>query len=185
MSQDSTVDVVQTALWPQGDERDPLGVWAFRSIVIGLGVEGSVKVTAIVPSDRKSAYIYTAYAATTVPVTQAVLAGSQAKIRLLTNWPDASSPAGVTGFAKARMVNIVVNGNSSSPFGGADAPMIDALDRFLLLFDPRPLVDDLEIMELELMQNILNDVYAFEGYGYYWDRSVMNAPGGPRHPGSS
>ncbi|KKL17299.1 hypothetical protein LCGC14_2486920, partial [marine sediment metagenome] len=58
-------------------------------------------------------------------------------------------------------------------------------DRFILIFDPRQGAGVLNMIELEMGVNVNTDTYAFEAYGYYWDRSVLNAPGGPRHPGSA
>ncbi|MGR3295936.1 MAG: hypothetical protein ACUZ8A_06880, partial [Candidatus Bathyanammoxibius sp.] len=64
---------------------------------------------------------------------------------------------------------------------------INSIDRFLLLYDPRQpaSLGNTNILELQLAVNTDLATYSFEAYGYYWDRSVMQTPGGPRHPGSS
>jgi len=62
--------------------------------------------------------------------------------------------------------------------------MVQPQDRFILLFDPRPVAGAFDIVELEISVGVLDRNYAFECWGYYWDRQVLNTPGGPRHPGS-
>ena len=71
------------------------------------------------------------------------------------------------------------------PTFGAIRNPIGPADRFLLLFDPRQQGGDVDIVEIEFGENRDLATYSFEGYGYFWDRSVLDAPGGPRHPGSS
>jgi len=183
----TTVEVKETALWPQGDERDPLGIWGARILVTGDGdgSPSSIKVQVNIPAPRRGAYVYTCYSAIITATTQAIVAGSTAKCRLNTLWPDIDALAGVVAYSRIKVVQLAVSGQFTSPFNGPDQPMVDPQDRFLLLYDPRPINAAVTMVELENSVNVLNDVYAFECYGYYWDRSVMNAPGGPRHPGSS
>ncbi len=181
----ATVDVEQTGLWPQGDIRDPLGIWGFRASVTGDASGGGVKVTAQVPAARNSSYIYTCYAAFSVPTTQATIAGSSSKMRLLTNWPNIDPTAGIQGYGHVREATVAMNSGLSTPSGGPSTDLVGPNARFILLFDPRSSGGILSLVEVEIAQNVLNDVYAFEGYGYFWDRSVLDAPGGLRHPGAA
>lgn len=185
MSITAVIAVVQTALWPQGDERDPLGVWGFRASVTGDASGGGVKLIAFIPAARKSSYVYTCYGAFTVPTLQATAAGSSSKCRLLTNWPNVDPQEGVQAYGHLRETQVNMNSGLTIPQGGPSTDLVGPNQRFILLFDPRPSGDDLDIVELEIAQNVLADIYTFEGYGYFWDRSVLNAPGGLRHPGAS
>jgi len=177
------IDLIASALWPQGDVRDPLGIWGARGSITGDASAGSIKVTIQVPAGLAAAYIYTAYQATITLTTGT--SGNPAKIRLLTNWPDVDTTQGVQGFGSVKVISMATSADFTAPTSGPLAPLVSPLDRFLLLFDPRPSAGVLELMELEIGENVLNDVYAFEAYGYFWDRSVLQAPGGLRHPGSS
>jgi len=176
--------VFQTGIFPQGDARDPLGVWVVRHGITGDGGGGGIKVQFQVPGERRAAYIYTCYS---LNVSQSLgpPSAAVAKARLLTRWPDASIEAGVAGYATL----VVANQNSSSaltaPAGGTETPLLFPNDRFVLLWDPRSNILPMDIVELEINVNVNTNQYTFEGYGYYWDRAVMNTPGGPRHPGSS
>ena len=180
----SLVDIIETAVWQQGDARDSLGNWAFRLIVAGDATGGSIKVTAQVPADKTGAYIYTAYGLT-IAQTVGSPASPAGKSRLLTNWPDADADAGVQAYATARFTSFLNSSNFTAPFGGPDVPLLFPTDRFILLYDPRPLAAALNLIELEVSTNGVGISFAFEGWGYFWDRGVLNAPGGPRHPGSN
>jgi len=181
----SFITVEQTALWPQGDIRDPLGTWGFRASVAGDASGEGVKVTAQVPEGQKASYVYTCYAAFCVPISQVVTAGGSSKCRLLTNWPNVDLTAGVQAYSHLRESQVNMNTNLSTPQGGPGTDLVGPNQRFILLFDPRPTGSAMDIVELEFAANLMGDTYAFEGYGYFWDRSVLNAPGGPRHPGAS
>lgn len=184
MAISETVDVVTTALWPQGDVRDPLGVWGFRHGVTGDASGGSIKVIAQAPSGVNAAYLYTCYSALIAELD--TLASVQGKCRLLTNWPNADLIVpGVQAYSTAITRTITGDADFTAPIAVPSEPFVNAADRFLLLFDPRPGAGDLSIVELELGVNTDTLTYSFEGYGYYWDRSVLQAPGGPRHPGAS
>jgi len=180
-----TVDVIQTALWPQGDIRDPLGVWGFRLGVTGDASGGSVKVTARAAAAEGAAYLYTCYSAIVAATFMATVANFNGKCRLLTNWPDIDPTPGVQGYSTAIEKVIVGSAAFTAPFAVPEDPFIGPADRFVLLMDPRQGAGALNLVELEVNVNVLNDIYDFEGYGYFWDRSVLNAPGGPRHPGAS
>jgi len=181
----TAVEPLQWELFPQGDERDPLGVWGFRQGFIGDGT-GSVKAIVRVPAAKKAAYIYTVYGLTLVQLTGTPAAGTVAKSRILTNWPDVDPTAGVQAYATARYALLLGSvGSLSAPQFGPDRPLVEAIDRFILMYDPRSISGDMDIIELELSDNVLNATYSMEGWGYVWDRAVMAAPGGPRHPGAS
>jgi len=177
-------DVLAAALWPQGDERDPLGVWGFREGVTGDGGGGSIKVTAAAPAGLSAAYVYTCYSVLIAQLTGVLTSPSSCKCRLLANWPNIDTLAGVQGYGSGRFTSLVGGVNFTAPITIPLEPMITAFDRFILLFDPRPGAGRLEIVELELDDNVMGATYSFEGYGYWWDRSVLQAPGGPRHPGA-
>ncbi len=189
MTINTTMEVVETGLWPQGDERDPLGVWGARLIVAGDASGGPIKVRAIVPQAKRRSRVYTCYAAQTVVATEtAAETSTQIKCRLLTNWPDVDPvQIGAQGFATFQTSAIVDLVSATRPDFGPSSPLVNPSDRFILLFDPGVVAadSDMEIVEMERNANVDTNDYSFEAYGYYWDRSVLNAPGGPRHPGSS
>ena len=174
------------ALWPQGDIRDPLGVWGFRHGVTGDASGGSVKVIIRVPAGLGAAYVYTCYSAHISKITGAIEL-TTARLRLLTNWPNVDRQAGVQAYATHHVVTLTGATVATSPVVGPfnDGVLVTSNDRFLLLFDPRPTVGAIDIVEFELGINTLAETYSFEAYGYYWDRSILQAPGGPRHPGSN
>jgi len=184
MAISTTVDLVATALWPQGDARDPLGVWGARNIEVGDASGGSVKTTIQAPESIAGAFIYTCYSAFASTLTPE--SASQIKLRLLTNWPDVDPiNPGVQGYGSIVVSTQDFGTEFTAPKSGPPQSMIGAADRFVLLFDPRPVVGAFAILELELDENTLARQYAFEAWGYYWDRQVMNTPGGPRHPGAN
>jgi len=185
MSIATTVAVVTAALWQQGDIRDPLGVWGSRLGVTGDATGGEIKVTAQVPIADSAAYMFTVYSITLTQLTGSLGAGVFAGARLLTNWPDVDPVAGVQGYATFSIANIV-QGIFTAPTTTPLEMLLKPNDRFILLFDPRPGRGSvLELVEMKWGENVDAATYSFETYGYYWDRSVLNAPGGPRHPGSS
>lgn len=181
-AQDAAVDIFAQGMWPQEDMRDPLGVWAGRHLITGTVGGGVIKVRFQPGADRAGAYLYTCYFATIAQLT-APEAGAM-KARLLTNWPDADDDVGVQGAATLRIQTTVDSASFTSPFGGPRDLLVTASDRYILLFDPRPVAGAFTIVELEQDRSIDTNVYAFEAWGYYWDREVMSAPGGPRHPGA-
>ncbi len=177
-------DLIATALWPQGDIRDPLGVWGARLIVTGDATGGSIKVGVNAPARIAGAYIYTAYSAQVANLAQVAL--TLIKMRLLTNWPDVDGVnAGVQGYASMIVLPLTGDADFTAPISGPSASLIQPADRYILLFDPRPVAGAFTIMELELGFNPDGIEVSFEAWGYYWDRSVLQAPGGLRHPGAS
>jgi len=180
-----TVDVITNALWPQGDIRDPLGIWGFRHGVTGDASAGGIKVLARSSAGEGAAYVYTVYSTLIAIILQATFAAQTGKCRILTSWPNIDPQAGVQAYGSLRIATISGETDFTAPQLGPDRNFIQSNDRFLLIFDPRPSAGVLDMIELEIGTNVLADTYSFEGYGYYWDRSVLNAPGGPRHPGAS
>lgn len=179
--------VVETQSWPQHDVRDPLGVWGSRTLLTGTASGGSNRVTLTIPAARRSAFVYTCYHVQVSNLTGTPVNGNQLMCRLLSNWPNISETPGVQGFATNRVGNVVADpvGFITPPQSGVSGTVLQPQDRFILLFDPRQQGGDVAIVELTLNDNVLGDTMSFEAYGYYWDRSVLQAPGGPRHPGSS
>jgi len=180
----SVGQVITSALWPQGDSRDPLGLWGMRALVTGDATGSSIKLVAQVPAADKAAYVYTVYSAIVVQLTGSVAGFTIAKLRILTNWPNVDDQPGVQAYNAVIFRTAIGSLTFTAPTKGSPQ-LVTAIDRFLLLFDPRPSGDDMDILELEIDDNVDAATYSFEAYGYFWDRSVMQAPGGPRHPGSS
>ena len=187
----STMEPFEAQLWPQGDARDPLGTWACRVAVIGDASGGTIKVTVSVPQARRSAYVYAHYSAQLTQFGAAAVAQANVKVRILQNWPNSDAQAGVNAYSTAKFVNWTGSSTLTDPTGMPTGisnivPWIAEIERFLLCYDPRQgVAGPLDILELEILQNTDLVTYAFEAMGYYWDRSAMNAPGGPRHPGAN
>jgi len=188
MSVDTSIEVIETALWPQGDARDPLGTWGARLIVAGDATGGRISVVIQIPQARRRSRVYTCYHAMTVQTSGASLSGTFVNLRLLTNWPDVDPVQdGVQGFATYREVPLGTDGTFNFPVAGPTAPLIDPQDRFILLFDPGVVSAGtaMDIVAIQRNANLNNANFSFEAYGYYWDRSILDTPGGPRHPGSA
>jgi len=181
----ASVPLIATQSWPQGDARDPLGIWGMRELLTGTGDGGSVKVIVQTPVGQDASYVYSALGANVAITNVPQIVSTFAKVRILTNWPNVDLAGGVQAFATARMGTMGASANFTEPvamIGQQGNQLIQTNDRFLLMYDPRPAAGQLDIMELEVSDNVLATVYAFEAYGYFWDRAVMDAPGGPRHP---
>jgi len=179
------IEVRETQQWPQGDVRDPLGTWGARLAVTGDGSGGSVKVGFFVPAARRSAFVYTCYDVNLSKISGTVTTES-AKTRLLANYPNIDPQAGIQGYNYLFFSSWSAPLAITAPIGGyATSHPLSPQSRFLLLYDPTPNNSAMVIVELENNDNIDLAVWSFEAMGYYWDRSVMHAPGGPRHPGSS
>ncbi len=188
MSVSVDIPVIEWQLWPQQDARDPLGIWTARGSTTGDVSGGVLGARIVVPQARRRAYIYTCYGLTQVRVSGSTEVATQMKVRLLTNYPDASPTApGITGYASWMRVPITVIANTTAPNAGGDLPMLSPEQRFILLFDPSAVdvLNDMPIVEIERDANVDGIVVNTEGWGYYWDRSILNTPGGPRHPGAS
>lgn len=184
---------IESQSFPQGDIRDPLGMWGFRTSVAGDATGNPITVTVRVPAAKRSAYVYTCYYAYAGQIV-GTKAAVTLKLRLLTNWPNVDPQAGVQAFATLVFARLDGNDNFTAPVsgpltaaGGNNSPLVGPNDRFILLYDPRQpaSLGPLDILEYQLDLNTDATTWTFEAYGYYWDRSVMDAPGGPRHPGAS
>lgn len=180
-AQDVTVDIFSHGMWPQGDARDPLGIWAARHTMTGSAGGGSLKVGFQPGADRAGAFIYTCYFAN---VAWNVQEGSNLKLRLLTNWPNADDDPGIQGASAIRIVNTDEAVGFTAPEGAPLDVMVKSPQEKILLFDPRPAAGAFTIVEMEISGSTDTFSYFFEAWGYFWDRQVMNTPGGPRHPGS-
>ena len=181
------VNVFPAQMWPQGDARDPLGIWGFRLGITGDATGGSIKMQARARAGLAAAYIYTCYSLNAVQLSGTITTDARIKSRLLTNWPDIDALVGVQGYSSARYAPTITNVDFTSPVQGIEAgqALVTEAERFMLLFDPRPSAGALDIIELEYTDNADGATYSFEGWGYFWDREVLSTPGGPRHPGSS
>ncbi len=186
MSITANADLIEWALWPQGDKRDPLGIWAFRSSILGDATGGFLKLLVGLPAARRAGHIYTCLSAQSTTLSgTATHAGIT--LRLLTNWPPADLGAGVTAYSTYMRILIGASAVGNFPTDGPfENPLVRENDRFILLFDPRPVetLGRLNIMEFIITDNTNTVLIGFEAWGYWWDRSVMDAPGGPRHPGT-
>lgn len=181
-----SAEVLASAMWPQGDERDPLGIWSARAIAVGDASGGAVQCDVFVPANRRAAGVFTVYSANVTQIVGAGVIAETIKTRLLTNWPNNSPEAGFTGYDKVTMSSTTGAVTWAAPFSGPlDTQLISPLDRFILLLEPTPGAAAFNIMEIHLNANVDVNTWVFEAYGYYWDRAVLQAPGGPRHPGSS
>lgn len=172
-------------IFKQGDVRDPLGVWASRVTAVGDGTGvGSVQADIGLPQSRRAGQILTCYGVTGAHGA-GVLSSTEFGCRLLTNWPSGDSP-GVQGFSTNRATLISLIAPTAAGARAAQlSPVLDPQSRFILLFDPRPGVPGrINFIQLWFDQNegVVN--YFFEAWGYWWNRDVLEAPGGPRHPGS-
>lgn len=174
------VTVLEHQLFIQGDRRDPLGVWVSRHGLTGDASGGSIKVGFTPQSQGR---IYTCYDFNIAGTTGAHTSSS-VKARLLTNHPDADLATGVQGYSNLTIFNggMDVDVALTAPiFGISLFEKVSATQRFILLF-ANPALNP--ILELETSNNVDTAVYFFEAYGYFWDREVLYAPGGPRHPGA-
>lgn len=181
----AAVNVVETGLWPQGDKRDPLGIFGWRVQATGDGTGGSIVTTVSVPAAQRHAYVYCIYNMT-IHQTAGAVQNVGAQIRVLFNWPNIDVQAGIQAYDA--LYGGTMNGTSDfadpdASFNFDTSPFLDNL-RFMPIFDPTVQGGDMPIVIQQVQQTDLIP-YAFQGYGYYWDRSVMQAPGGLRHPGSS
>jgi len=170
-------------MWPQGDARDPLGIWGGRRIVTGDASGGGIQVRFAAAATIAGAFIFTCYNAQVSNVDATSIAA--VRCRLLTNWPDVDAAVGVQGFATHLVRAQTGSSFFPAPLSGPDDPLVMPSDRFILLFDPRPVAGAFDIVSLAISENTNTVNFAFEAWGYYWDRQVLNTPGGPRHPGSS
>ena len=182
---DQTVDIdIRAAqMWPQGDARDPLGIWAARGSIADDGLGGQKTASIGLPQTRRAGNIFTCYAVTLAAAVTSDDGLQNAFCRLLTNWPPADSP-GVQGFSTNRGT-ILSPSPEPVPKGQFRETLFDPQYRYLLLFDPRAgAAGRINLVELSYLTVAgTAKTLSFEASGYWWDRSVLDAPGGPRHPG--
>lgn len=177
-------DVVPTGIFSPRDVRDPLGVWGVRIAVTGDATGVPITVQMNVSAERKAAYVFTCYNIVATKLSGSTNSNVNLKSRLLTNWPNLSDSAGIQAFGTVRRTLLQFDGSWTGQLYAPADPILDRNDRFILLYDPRPSGGAITIIELQMPENENSATYAFEAYGYYWDRSVMDTPGGPRHPGN-
>lgn len=175
--------VLEHHIFATRDARDPLGVWTARAEVTGDASGGTIKIQFLAPQTNR------VYTCTMLTLSGDGLAASAiGKLRLLTNFPPAGPEGGTAGFSYNRVFTVTREPLITSPSDnwGASGDDMGNSDT-LLLFGPLPQDPGaVAIVEMEVNSNVLNSAYFFEGWGYYWDKvAVLNAPGGPRFPGSS
>lgn len=184
MSVVGLVDVVESQQWPQGDARDPLGVWGSRGLVLGDASSGEIAINFQVPAAKTGSFVYTCYS-----VSGAQVAGvgqtETFKIQLLTNFPNIDPQPGVQGYSTLQMGTFGGDVQLDVPGFGPRLLDFPNVYRFILLYDPTPRTTAMTIVHLGTVNAGVGTNFVFECYGYYWDRSVLNTPGGPRHPGAS
>ena len=176
--------IVQTAIFTPRDVRDPLGVWGGRNGITGDASGEFIKTQFFVTALEKASYVYTCYSAHVSKLTGAIVRGP-IQVRLLSNWPNIDPQAGVQAYSTANTQISEGSASFPSPITTPEDILIGPNDRFIPLFDPRPIGGNMFIVEMTFEDNVLADTYAFECYGYFWDRTVMDTPGGLRHPGST
>lgn len=180
MTATGIINILDSPLLRRRDLGDPLGVWAGRGTVIGDGGGGGTLAQFTVPGSRRGGHIYTVYGVGATGQAGPTVEADSLSVRLLTNWPP-SDLAGINGASITR-TRLAVNDGifGASPVGS----LIDASDRFVLLFDPRPDPNvGIVILEAWANINVLNETHTFEAWGYFWDRLAQDFPGGLRHPG--
>jgi len=188
MSVQISIPIIETALWPQGDARDPLGVWGAAANATGDATAGEVSAFIQVQADRRRSRIYTCYDAFTSWIAGPTDTGTAIRARLFAGWPDINVTGGVQGYETMKFLPMASQlGWSTNPIAGAEFPLIDPLQRFILLFDTSVQFanDALTILRIDRNANVNTTLYTFQAYGYYWDRAILSTPGGPRHPGAT
>lgn len=175
--------VFQHAILRRRDQRDPLGVWAAREQVTGDASGGIQQVDIQVPANVRAGFVYNCQAAEMIGPDPSAM--TSVTVRLLTNWPPSDSP-GVAGADFHVNSPIGSFGDGSSKSGSnTGQPFINAALMKVLLFDPRsnPLAG-VNLLEIWSSANTLAEPRIGTAWGYYWDRGVMDVPGGPRFPGA-
>jgi len=176
------VDILEHQIILQRDARDPLGVWVSRQAIAGDATGGSIKQEIRATATQTGGRIYTCHAVNMSGISGSVVSGS-AKIRFLTNFPDADRTAGVQGFATLRVTGFTMDSGFTAPIAGlsGETPASMAPTR-ILLFGPQLGATEATIVEVEFDQNVDGAVYSVETYGWFWDRQVLRIAGGPRYP---
>jgi len=184
-------DIVATVMWPQGDARDPLGLWFGEVRATGDASAGHIRFIFRVQAARRAQYVFAAYNVS-LQIPAGLAATTATWLMLRTNWPNIASATGqaFTPYEHLRLGTTPEIGSvagdadfQESPFG-INGQLLHPNDRFLLLSDPRRGGTAMEILELQVGTNENTVLYIASAWGYFWDRAVYQAPGGPRHPGS-
>ena len=177
-------NVTQTQLWPQRDARDPLGVWGGLSVVTGDVSGAPITLFIQASSEIRAAYVYNIVSCGFQKVAGTAGAFSIRR-RIITHWPDINLDPGIVAFEDI-IVGITrgVDG-IGDPETAGDRPWIVSPEDKMLIFDPRSSPNNMTIVEFAINDNENTITYRAQAYGYFWDRSVMETPGGPRFPGSS
>jgi len=185
----SSVEITAAAIFRPRDLRDPLGWWGGRVGVTGDLSSGGITVLFNVPANIAGKYVYTSYIANMGQLAALALDATNHKVRLLMNWPNMDSQAGINGlnavYISATRTDVDFTGQSSAAGNPTDNYALDSSRRFIPLFDPRSNTGANAIVEMEWGDNTDGEDYIFEAGGYFWDRQVMETPGGMRHPGAS
>ncbi len=180
----ATVNPIESELWPQRDARDPLGIFGWRTAVATDASGGSVKVTVEILDSLRHAFVWKIWDMIIAQITGGAQA-TNGKLRILSNWPNIDPQAGIQAYASLYVGSMGGNNSLTAPNTGLfDVSPLNGNQKDILIYDPSTQSGDMAIAELEVV-NTDGLTYSFEGYGYYWDRAVMQAPGGPRNPGTS
>ncbi len=178
------IDIIENALWQQHDARDPLGIWGFRSAIAGDGSGGTIKWFIQVPANKSGKYVYNVVSLNLTHDAGSIL-NKNLKIRLLTSWPNIDPQAGVQAYSVMKRRLHQGDITWSAPIEAPQEDILGPLDRFILLFDPRTANNAITLFEAEVTNTGIGEDYSFEGYGYFWDRGALAAPGGVRFPGAN
>lgn len=184
MSVTSTVIPIESELWPQRDARDPLGIFGWRTAIATDASGGFLRVQVNIEASKRHAFVWKIWDMVIAQITGGAQA-TNGKLRILSNWPNIDPQAGIQAYASLYIGSMGGNNSLSFPNTGLfDVSPLNGNQKDILIYDPSTQSGAMPIAEQEVV-NINGLTYSFEGYGYYWDRSVMNTPGGPRNPGTS
>lgn len=177
-------DVLESELWPQQDARDPLGIFGWRVALAGDATGGSAKCSVQIAEDRRHAYVWKIYDMVIAQIVGTPVVKT-AKLRILTNWPNIDTQPGIQAYGAVWFPTLGAEPSFTVPNAGIESNRpLPLQSKDLLIYDPSTQTGDMGIAELEV-DNTDGFTYVFEGYGYYYDRSVMSTPGGPRNPGTA
>ncbi len=174
-------DILASGLIFQGDARDPLGIWGGATSQVNSGSGGSTRITFRVGTTDSNLSSVFAISGLSVLQESGTPRSDLVKFRMFTNWPSVDFQAAITPFNSAHAAVFV--GSTLFTGGVAVAPFNDTVPaiRGLLSWDPRGLSQPLLLCEFE-MANISGTTVLVSVQGYFWDRAVLNTPGGPRFP---
>ncbi len=176
-----TSDVVETAVFPQRDARDPLGIWGAHATTTGDATGGITQVNFQIAAGRRRANVYSIIAANS-QLTSGTAIGTDISLRILSSWPNLS--AVLTGINFAAPTRSVPAGPALLN-GPPQGDLVRTNDRYILIFDPASVNagNALLIATIVRNANVDTETAVYTLYGYYWNRDIVDQPGGPRHPG--